>query len=194
MIGMLRRREMMARDAYQFVEYIQNDGQCYIQTPYLASIDYVCRVKVEYLSYGFAPFGTRIALNNNAFYLYLTNGGDYAFYYGSHKIFITRYLNIPLKYEISSTSIFDVTNNRTYTLGDYTLSNPYPISLMNMNTGGAQGVSAGAGRLYYFSIDGVCDLRPAIRVNDNEVGVYDVLNHIFYTNTGTGKLIAGPNI
>lgn len=35
---------------------------------------------------------------------------------------------------------------------------------------------------------------PAMRNNDNALGMYDVVNDVFYTNSGTGAFVAGPTI
>lgn len=37
------------------------------------------------------------------------------------------------------------------------------------------------------------DLIPCYRKSDNEPGFYDVVNSVFYTNQGTGALVAGPD-
>jgi hypothetical protein len=35
---------------------------------------------------------------------------------------------------------------------------------------------------------------PCYRKSDNVIGMYDVINDAFYTNSGTGTFIKGPNI
>ena len=40
----------------------------------------------------------------------------------------------------------------------------------------------------------VRDFVPAKRNSDNEIGMYDTVNNMFYTNAGTGTFIAGPAI
>lgn len=37
----------------------------------------------------------------------------------------------------------------------------------------------------------VCDLMPCYRNSDNEVGLYDLVNNVFYTNQGTGAFTYG---
>ena len=53
-------------------------------------------------------------------------------------------------------------------------------------------------KLYYFRMyqNGtlVRDFIPCYRNSDNEAGLYDLINNIFYTNQGTGKFIKGPSI
>lgn len=38
------------------------------------------------------------------------------------------------------------------------------------------------------------DLVPAIRNSDNEPGMYDLVNKVFYTNSGSGSFTTGPAI
>jgi len=40
----------------------------------------------------------------------------------------------------------------------------------------------------------VRDLVPCYRKSDNEIGLYDIVNNVFYTNAGTGTFIKGPNV
>ena len=53
------------------------------------------------------------------------------------------------------------------------------------------------GNIYYVTIyrNGtiIRDLIPVKRVSDSAVGMYDLANGIFYTNSGSGSLTAGPN-
>lgn len=53
-------------------------------------------------------------------------------------------------------------------------------------------------RIYYakFFEDGgtVLDLVPAVRDSDNEPGMYDLANKVFYTNNGSGSFTTGPAI
>ena len=49
-------------------------------------------------------------------------------------------------------------------------------------------------RIYHFKIDGIADMRPAIRISDNAVGMYDVIRQRFFENAGTGAFTPGPII
>ena len=40
----------------------------------------------------------------------------------------------------------------------------------------------------------VLDLRPCYRESDNEIGMYDLVNNVFYTNVGTGTFLKGSSI
>lgn len=54
------------------------------------------------------------------------------------------------------------------------------------------------GKLYYCKIwqDDILvrDFVPCYRKSDDEIGMYDLVNAVFYTNDGTGSFIAGPKV
>ena len=54
------------------------------------------------------------------------------------------------------------------------------------------------GRLYKlkFYDNGVlmCNFVPCYRRSDNVIGMYDIVNDVFYTNAGTGEFIKGDNV
>lgn len=53
-------------------------------------------------------------------------------------------------------------------------------------------------RMYYFAISEsdieLFHLIPCYRKSDNVVGMYDIVNGVFYTNQGTGQFIAGQPV
>lgn len=53
-------------------------------------------------------------------------------------------------------------------------------------------------KIYKFKIyeDGemIRNFIPAKRISDSKVGMYDIVNNIFYTNQGTGKFVAGKEL
>lgn len=54
------------------------------------------------------------------------------------------------------------------------------------------------GRIYYCKIydNGtlVRSFIPCYRKSDNEIGLYDIVNHVFYTNAGTGTFTKGGDV
>ncbi len=50
------------------------------------------------------------------------------------------------------------------------------------------------GRIYRFTIKNICDMIPAKRLSDNEIGMWDKIRKQFFTNAGTGDFTAGANI
>ena len=48
--------------------------------------------------------------------------------------------------------------------------------------------------LYYEGDTLLRHMYPAKRESDGELGMYDVVNNVFYTNPGTGTFIKGPEV
>lgn len=74
----------------------------------------------------------------------------------------------------------------------------YSCYIFGMNTVNSPDIRNLCMKLYSFKIYDnnviVRDLIPAKRKSDNEIGLYDSVNGVFYTNSGTGEFIAGPEI
>ena len=99
--------------------------------------------------------------------------------------------------------IFDIPN-RSLTVNEYTsvstgtydlTSSDYNILLFNRNDTIVPTVRLAKGKLYNFkwyeSNVLVRDFIPCYRNSDNEVGLYDLVNNVFYTNQGTGVFTYG---
>ena len=80
----------------------------------------------------------------------------------------------------------------------YTTATNSPVSIFinGINNNGAVNAQRrfAVNRIYHFKIDGIADMRPAIRLSDNAVGMYDVIRQRFFENAGTGAFTAGPVI
>lgn len=99
--------------------------------------------------------------------------------------------------------IFDIPN-RALTVNEYTsvstgtydlTSSDYNILLFNRNDTVVPTVRLAKGKLYNFkwyeSNVLVREFIPCYRNSDNEVGLYDLVNNVFYTNQGTGVFTYG---
>lgn len=53
-------------------------------------------------------------------------------------------------------------------------------------------------KIYHFTINDentpVIDLVPCYRIADSEIGMYDLVNGVFYTNSGTGTFTKGSDV
>lgn len=83
------------------------------------------------------------------------------------------------------------------TFTNYTLpSTTKTIYLFGVN--GASNIALGSKRIYNTKIYNddtlIRNFIPTKRTSDNEVGMYDLVNNVFYTNIGTGTFIAGSAI
>lgn len=81
------------------------------------------------------------------------------------------------------------------TLADF--ETPVNIVLFANNTNGTINYQAHL-RLYYFKLyngnDLIRDFIPCYRKTDNVIGLYDIVNNVFYTNAGTGTFIKGSDV
>ena len=104
------------------------------------------------------------------------------------------------------TIIFNDENNNTYYDGvlkgtdvKFDLPSQSTKTINIFATGGGGDTSRIAGRIYNCKIYDksttpktlVRDFIPCYRNSDNEIGLYDLVNDMFYTNSGTGTFIAG---
>ena len=77
------------------------------------------------------------------------------------------------------------------------LQKSLPIAVFASNFRGSMGQFSSV-QMYSFKIlDGgnlVLNLIPAMRNSDNVVGMYDTISGTFFTNSGTGNFVAGPEV
>ena len=87
-------------------------------------------------------------------------------------------------------------NTNTYNADNFDTHLNYWLFMRNSNNSDLY--SPSSMRIYYFKMkyDGtlVRNLVPVQRISDNEIGMYDTVNHRFYTNDGTGAFTAGSVI
>lgn len=80
--------------------------------------------------------------------------------------------------------------NYDTTISDFTSTKT--ITLLRTNTVGFKG------KIYKFKLyDGnniVRNFVPCYRKSDNEAGMYDTVNNIFYTNVGDGDFVVGADV
>ena len=92
------------------------------------------------------------------------------------------YINGELKSEISTTNTLTTSNQSMY------------LFAMNQNGTLRRGLKT---RIYhcrfYEGTTLIRDFIPCYRNSDNEIGLYDLVNNVFYTNQGTGTFIKGNN-
>lgn len=98
-------------------------------------------------------------------------------------------------------TLFDLSNDGYYIDG----INRWTPNSSDFTTGGHLRIFAASnssnkaiGKLYSAKIyeNGVLvrDMIPCYRKSDNVVGMYDIVNDVFYTNAGTGTFIKGGNV
>ena len=177
--------------AYQEVEYIGSSGTQYINTGVGTLLRCVCDIK-------FADNNTRTLMG----YLDFGSAGSYVDkqadkYYGlgggvssnilateRHEIEIDKTSGAKIKLTIRSTSIERNVN--------------YLPQANFALLGGVQGYEGGSTlyscKIYDVSDVLVRDFVPCYRKADSVIGLYDLVNDVFYTNAGTGVFTKGANV
>lgn len=206
--------------AYQQVSYIETDGNQYIDTGVLASnysggIRYVFNGHIT----GYDPSGTNHylfgCLNNgkrsgNVSFNDNLTGKPFIVYIGGSSSNIFRapaILNkdILLEAFCKSSSIDDLkamVNNVSFTRSDGTYT-PTEMPNANIYLLWCNGVGSTSipiqAKLYYFTMDAadgtpIRNFIPCYRKNDGEIGLYDTVDGIFYSNQGSGTFSKGADI
>ena len=49
-------------------------------------------------------------------------------------------------------------------------------------------------KIFGLRSDGIYDLIPCYRKSDGEIGMYNTVDGVFFTNSGTGEFIKGPDV
>ena len=192
---------------YQQVEYIESDGNQYIDTGiYLTNED---EIKVEYMSTSannYVVFGARNSANSKNIGAGLIDDYFYAdFNNSSYDTYRMGYdgaiINQRLKYVLSKEGRY-LYNGETLINSNTTLCNDefttdqtsYLFYGNGTQTSKAEILT---GRIYSFMVyrsnSLIINMIPCYRKSDNVIGMYDIIEDKFYTNKGSGTFIKGSN-
>ena len=185
---------------YTQVEYIGSTGTQYINTGFIPNQG--TRVVMEI----YAPAtsntssseyicGVRTSTSANQFALQ-TLGGTYSYRYGTQNGsgVISTSITERFKADLNK-NIFNV-NGVSYTFTAETFTCPNTFTLFAMNNNGTNGYSAHKNmKLYSCQIyDNGTIVRDYVPCTQNGVaGLYDIVNGVFYTNSGTGTFAVGTS-
>ena len=181
---------------YTQVDYIESSGTQYINTGIYSksSVEIDCDFKSTDTSatrnYLFGAYNSNI---NRMQFSYSSEA-----FYGYGNNYITDNLTVDNnKHNFNlKNGIFKIDNNqiKEITSNDFESPNSYVFLLAVNNAGTATFYSYI--KLYkckiYNNNNLVRDFIPCYRNSDNEVGLYDLVNDIFYANAGTGSFTYGP--
>ena len=177
---------------YQEVEYLESTGTQYIDTNFTPNINTkaYAEFNVSTIPCGLYSSDSNASLSTN-FSSYISGGGKWRFGSGSATVPISNnnfYTSVQDKtgITINGTNFYDY----DITINDFTSTKT--ITLLRTNTIGFKG------KIYRFKLyDGnniVRNFIPCYRKSDDEAGMYDVVNGVFYTNEGTGEFIVGEDV
>ena len=186
---------------YQEVEYIESDGTQYIDTGFVPNQNTEFEVEYELNkqgTYGII-FGGEQAYSNNAFHMYVSGSpkkwdiGFGRFYTYSIEV----EFNKKIKYKINKTSYYFDNVEYTY-ISNPTFDNARAVYLFADNRSSVLLDVNAQKKIYKCSIKDnntlVRNFIPCYRKSDNEIGMYDTVNKVFYTNQGTGTFLKGNNV
>lgn len=194
---------------YQEVEYIESTGTQYINTNISGNQNTIIDADIQQISYNSNNWSVWIgslkttsdgnwihlgqaSRNRGLRFSWGTGVGNYIYTDISSSDFNKH------KYKIGKGKL-TIDNTTEYTLinDDFTTS-PSTIVLFADRKGEISFVEYSCIRFFYCKIwDGltlVRNLIPCYRKSDNEIGMYDTVNGVFYTNQGTGTFLKGPNV
>lgn len=192
-------------NGYIPLQYLQSSGTQFINTNHLATQNTRTIFDYEYLNSSASwagLFGSdNNPTNNNMGYGLFLNGTTYSCYVSNHTSGGCWNQQVGT-WTQNQRTVLNFTHNKliinstAYNLKTTTFTTslvPMYLFSFRRSTGNA-GVSSI--RLYGCQIlEGSTLVRnfiPAKRANDSVLGLYDTVNGVFYTNTGSGSFIAGP--
>ena len=192
-------------EEYQQVEYIESTGAQYIDTDVKPTNNTVVEIKyasnLDASSY-FMLYGSRTSVSSNdkhSFYKE-SNTGYYAGFGGDN-------LSGSGIYNTSSTELHTIKNGARglyvddiliTTYQNYTFNSTLSMYLFGLNQANTLDSRTFKGKIYsckiYEDSSLIRDFIPCYSKTDNVVGLYDIVNDVFYTNRGTGEFIEGDDI
>ena len=182
-------------NGYQEVEYINFNNLTYIDTGIIPS-NHMTEVKADFDASNKVLFSTdrsynyyEIALWNNKYY-WGTNGaqyyaGSWELDSGAHTFIYNDYNNSVIVDGTTLGTGYTITSTTNLLIGRRNIGfNDYPLN----------------GKIYYFKVtdkstgDLVRNMIPCYRISDNVIGMYDIVNDVFYTNSINGLFDMGNNV
>lgn len=185
---------------YQQVEYIEGTGTQYFEIDYIATGDTISQGKYQITNTqsGKMLFGSRQSSSQN-FYGFNWGGGLPYKYYNSYGSGVLTNVNIDdgvhtfkkdKGYLYRDGVLINSTNYKSFTT-------PSKMIVFGASTAGVIGLQSEARifNLQFYDDDVLrIDLIPCYRKLDNEIGMYDLVNGVFYSNEGTGTFLKGENL
>ncbi len=193
---------------YQEVEYIATSGTQYIDTNYvLKSNKFKVDLLIQFTGSSVSTFASYVGFMKSSstvtprFGIHNYNGG--IFMYGADATLsteskVTKEKTLIVFNGNRSTQSLSVGGAVHSSTASYNMSsNTLSMYLGARNVAGAVN-NALSTKLYRFklSVDGekVRDLIPCYRKSDSVIGMYDIVNGVFYTNKGSGSFTKGHDL
>lgn len=187
-------------NTYQAVEYIESTGPAYIDTGVIPNTNSKIDIQFETIQKGTngVIFGGEEAFGTNAFHLY-TNYNNFDIGFGARYTAETIPYNINTKYTfIMDKTGFTLNGTPSIPFSPNTITTTNSVYLFAVHRATNVIDSNAQKRIYYCKLydNGtlVRNLIPCYRISDNTIGMYDLVNNVFYTNAGTGTFTKGDDL
>ena len=191
-------------EEYQELEYIQNEGNQYIDTGVLANENNSFEVKAQLVHanntsqtvWGGRHSSTASRLQGNQLSC-VKSTGNYQFICGNTNIEAGAW-NTDLHTFYANKNKLYIDGKLVRTITSATITEKNNVYLFATNTAGTVGFNGGSLKIYYCKIwNGdvlIRHLIPCYRKSDNEVGMYDMIENKFYANAGDGTFLKGKEV
>lgn len=201
----MRVRNMVLPSAYQRVEYIESTGTQYIDSGVVGSNSITSKSVFEYVeltSNGYI-LACAYTTSNRCFQCSTSGTGYFRLGYGSYLEASEELAITDIKYTIetkiennnynmyiNNSLVISLSANQSY-------SSYQTLYILSGNIAGTSTSNAKV-KLYSCKIwdNGslVRNFIPCYRKSDNVIGLYDLVNGVFYTNAGSGTFLKGGNV
>ena len=195
-------------EGYTQVDYIESHGNEYINTGVNPTFN--TEVELEFMSTnvtgsGFI-YGSRISNNNNSHtFILFPNSKDYYPQFANDGTVVHMADTHPelaeynTRYKVKNGKDgFYVNDVLVKQYSQTQLESSYPMYIFGLNVAGNLESRTARARIYKFKIYEndilIRDYVPCYRNSDNEVGLYDIVNNVFYTKQGTGAFTYGATV
>lgn len=176
--------------AYQAVEYIESTGPQWVDSGVILPNDFKIQAKIQ-------PIGD---ISISSYFGDISNGiGAY-----ESRLFVN---GTEIQNMWTSDTLYEITINKSQIIRNgvatsinYTggATHEFPLFKTTDNGNNWAWSLTGDKKIYYFRIyNGTILLRdfiPCYRKSDGEIGMYDKINGVFYTNSGTGVFLKGNDV
>lgn len=186
---------------YQEVEYIESTGSQYIDMNVKATNKTMIDAQLYTDETGNKNwFGGSVSSSSYNFIFNSYASNKFEYQYGTSNSWIISAVQDTIVGQIYTIKYGNgaiyINENKIADLSTTTFSDTRNIYLFTRNQNA--GIVGIAGKVYYLKIydNGtlVRNFIPAYRISDGEVGLFDIVNNVFYQNAGTGDFIKGPNV
>lgn len=179
---------------YTEVDYIESSGTQYIDTGFIPNSNTKYDVDIAFLNYNANQYviGAYTSVRNN---IYINANGYISAGYGSNYKVTGSKKTLNTKQNIKlDKNLLYINNELIWTFSEETFNNAVNSYLLARNYNETTDYFATM-KLYsckiYDNNTLVRDFIPCFRDSDEEVGLYDLVNNVFYTNQGTGVFTYG---